>query len=145
MAIGELIDASTEVFLSHDKDLLEGSFDQALTDLCIYRDSLKNISQVSVEKIYHARTVVEIEASGHQILPGLLEEFTQTGMHVMAGKVSRKYGNLLLLLPSEMVSSIKSRPDDCYHMLRSIIDFTSGLTDRHALSLYRKIKGISLS
>jgi dGTPase len=145
MAIGELIDASTEVFLSHEKDLLEGSFDQALTELCVYRDSLKNISQVSVEKIYHARTVVEIEASGHQILPGLLEEFTQTGMHMMAGKVSRKYGNLLLLLPSEMVSSIKSRPDDCYQMLRSIIDFTSGLTDRHALSLYRKIKGISLS
>jgi dGTPase len=28
-------------------------------------------------------------------------------------------------------------------MLRSVIDFISGLTDRHALSLYRKIKGIS--
>jgi dGTPase len=145
MAIGELIDASTEVFLDHETDLLNGAFDQALTDLCTYHESLKQISQVSIEKIYHARTVVEIEASGHQILPGLLEEFTQTGLHVMEGKVSRKYGNLLHLLPPEMTSSIKSRPDDCYHMLRSIIDYVSGLTDRHALSLYRKIKGISLS
>jgi dGTPase len=31
-----------------------------------------------------------------------------------------------------------------YGMLRIILDFVSGLTDRHALSLYRRIKGISL-
>jgi dGTPase len=88
--------------------------------------------------------VVEIEASGHQILPGLLEEFTQTGLHLMRGQASRKYHNLSLLLPGEIASSIRSGPNDVYDMLRDIIDFISGLTDRHALSLYRKIKGISL-
>jgi dGTPase len=29
-------------------------------------------------------------------------------------------------------------------MLREVLDFVSGLTDKHALSLYRKIKGISI-
>ena len=143
MAIGELIEASTEIFLSHEEKLLDGSFDQALTELCIFRDSLREISKVSIEKIYHARHVVEIEASGHQILPGLLEEFTQTGVHLIQQKASRKYNNLRLLLPPEITSSIKNKPD-AYYMVRFIIDFISGLTDRHALSLYRKIKGISL-
>ena len=87
---------------------------------------------------------MEIEASGHQILPGLLEEFGQTGVHILEGKPSRKYNNLSMLLPADISSSIKTRAGDRYHMLREIIDFISGLTDRHALLLYRKIKGISL-
>lgn len=144
MAIGELIEASTDVFLAHEDELLAGTFDQAIADLCQFSEPLNEISRVSIEKIYHARHVVEIEASGHQILPGLLEEFTQTGLHLMNGEASRKYNNLRLLLPVDIVSSVKEKPDNAYHMLRNIIDFVSGLTDRHALVLYRKIKGISL-
>lgn len=144
MAIGELIDASTEVFLSHEDALLNGTFDQALTDLCVFREALKQISEVSVQKIYHAKHVVEIEATGHQVLPGLLEEFTETGLRVIQGKYSRKHNNLRLLLPFDIAESISTPSLTVYDMLRSITDFVSGLTDRHALSLYRKIKGISL-
>lgn len=144
MAIGEIIEATTEVFLAREQELLDGKFDQALTDLCVFHDPLREISRVSIERIYHAKHVVEIEASGHQILPGLLEEFTETGMHLIEKKQSRKYKNLSLILPVEIASSIAAKPGDYYHMLRCMIDFISGLTDRHALSLYRKIKGISL-
>src|SRR5690606_8331774 len=100
--------------------------------------------KVSIARIYHARHVVEIEASGHQILPGLMEEFTRAGTHILEQQPSRKYDNLGRLLPPDIVASIRSVPGDRYNMLRSVIDFISGLTDRHALSLYRKIKGISL-
>jgi dGTPase len=144
MAIGELIETCTEVFLSHENEILDGKFDSALTDICKYKDSLKRISDISVQKIYRAHHVVEIEASGHQILPGLMEEFVKAGEHLMKNKPSRKYENLKLLLPSEVTQSIKSHPEKYYLMLREIIDFISGLTDKHALSLYRKIKGISL-
>lgn len=144
LSIGELIEATTSVFLSHEADLLAGRFDQALTDLCEFTEALKQIGKASIEKIYHARHVVEIEASGHQILPGLLEEFTQTGMHILEGNPSRKYNNLSMLLPADISCSIQSGSGDRYQMLRAIIDFISGLTDRHALLLYRKIKGISL-
>jgi dGTPase len=144
MAIGELIDASTEIFLSRESEILDGNFDQSLTDLCVFKEALEQITDVSVRKIYRARHVVEIEASGHQILPGLLEEFCRTGEHLLTGKASRKYDNLVLLLPEEVVNSIKKNPGNTYQMLRHIVDFVSGLTDKHALSLYRKIKGISL-
>lgn len=144
MAIGELIDACTEVFLEHESEMIDGKFDQALTDLSKFAGPLKEISRVSIEAIYHARHVVEIEASGHQVLPGLMEEFTEAGLHLLQGRHSRKYHNLSLLLPADIASSITSTDDNAYGMLRSIIDFVSGLTDRHALSLYRKIKGISL-
>lgn len=144
MSIGVLIDSCTEIFLSHEAEILAATFDHALTDLCEFKDTLKLISDVSVKKIYRARHVVEIEASGHQILPGLLEEFCRTGDHLMLNRRSRKYDNLLLLLPEEVVAAIGRNPGNTYVMLRHIVDFISGLTDKHALSLYRKIKGISL-
>lgn len=145
LVIGELIEACTQIFLDHEQAILDGTFDEALTDLCEFSDALKKISQVSIRKIYRARQVVEIEAAGHEVLPGLLHEFTQAGDYLMKNLKSRKYQNLILLLPEEIHEAIVQSPDDHYGMLRHIIDFISGLTDRHALSLYRKIKGISLN
>ena len=151
LAIGDLMDECSTSFLESETEILSGKFDQALADHCVSKNALKNIIGVSSLKIYKARQVVEIEAAGHEVLPGLLEEFTRAGFYLMKSRfvngaqiTSRKYQNLQLLLPKEVQLDISMKPDNVYLMLRSIIDFISGLTDRHALSLYRKIKGISL-
>jgi dGTPase len=141
LTIGELIEASNEVFLDNEKSILDGSFDHALTDLCKFRDALGVINKVSVEKIYRTHTVVEIEASGHEVLPGLLHEFVTAGMELRNPAASKKNKNLALLFPEEVRLAIEG--GNTYAILRNVIDFISGLTDRHALSLYRKIKGIS--
>ena len=145
MAIGELIEAVTLVFLDHEQAMLEGEFDQSLMDLCGFSKSIKTIGEVSARKIYHARNVVEIEAAGHEVLPGLLHEFIQAAIQLTQGGRSRKYQNLGMLLPEETRGEILKHPDNPYHLLRHCIDFISGMTDRHAISMYRKIKGISLS
>jgi dGTPase len=33
---------------------------------------------------------------------------------------------------------------NAYPLLRALIDFISGMTDKYALALYRKVKGIAL-
>ena len=141
LTIGELIEASTEVFLDNEQSILDGSFDHALTDLCKFKEALGVINKVSVEKIYRTHTVVEIEASGHEVLPGLLHEFVTAGMELKNPNASKKNKNLSLLFPEEVLYAISDA--NTYTILRNVIDFISGLTDRHALSLYRKIKGIS--
>jgi len=143
LAIGDLMDECSSLFLDNEENILSGKFDQALADHCHSKNGLKEIIKVSVEKIYRARQVVEIEAAGHEVLPGLLEEFTKAGFYLMKGTPSRKYQNLQLLLPEEIRSSILQQPDNVYLMLRQIIDFISGLTDRNAITLFRKIKGVS--
>lgn len=143
MAIGELIDACTSVFLDNEPGILSGDFDSALTDLGPHREALKVISKQSVEKIYRARQVVEIEAAGHEVLPGLLDEFLTAGAGIKSGTPSRKYQNLALLLPFEIRQGVLQSTDR-YGVYRQIIDFVSGLTDKHALNLYRKIKGMQL-
>lgn len=142
MAIRQLIEECSQIFLDHENQLMDGKFDEALTDLCPSRESLKAIIKTSVEKIYRARHVVEIETAGHEILPGLLEEFTKTGVYLMNEKgTPRKYENISLLLPVEIRHEIRESAN-YYTMLRLVIDFISGLTDRHALSLYRQMKGL---
>lgn len=144
LAIGDLMDECSSLFLDHETEILSGVFDQALADHCSSREALREILNVSIEKIYRARQVVEIEAAGHKVLPGLLEEFTTAGLHLMQGRRSRKYQNLQLLMPEDMRKAVLDSPADVYGMLRQTMDFISGLTDKHALSLYRKINGISI-
>lgn len=143
LAIGELIEACTGIFLDEEQAILAGAFDGALTDRSRYRDALKEISRHSVERIYRARHVVEIEAAGHEVLPGLLEEFMAAAAAIQFGEKSRKYQNLALLLPPEARVAARESTSP-YATARAVIDFVSGMTDKHALNLYRKIKGMSL-
>jgi dGTPase len=144
MTIGKLINDVVDVFLHHEDEILTGKFDHALTDLGSYRNELKSIISLSIEKIYRARHVVEIESAGFEVLPGLLGEFTKAAEHAVKNNLARKYTNLMRLLPLETLQVIKSNPDNTYLHLREVIDFVSGMTDRHALSLYRKIKGFQI-
>jgi dGTPase len=144
LAIGDLMEECAVLFLDNEHGILEGTFDQALADHCHSKDGLKEIIRVSIQQIYRARQVVEIEAAGHEVLPGLLAEFTIAGHNLMNDINSRKYQNLQQLLPPETRQLIREYPTNTYSMLREVLDFVSGLTDKHALSLYRKIKGISI-
>jgi dGTPase len=143
LAIGDLMDECATLFLDSEPEILAGKFNHALADLCPSKDALKAIISLSVEQIYRARQVVEIEAAGHQVLPGLLEEFLTTGIHTLENKKSRKHDNLALLLPEDIRLNIRQTTDH-YTMARYVVDFVSGLTDRYAISLYKKIKGFAV-
>jgi len=143
MAISRLTDDCATYFLDHENDILLGSFDNALVDSGNYRVDMDRISRVSVERIYHARHVTEIEAAGFRILPGLLEVFTQAVFARIAGDSSKRMEVYFRLLPPEVAQDIL-HADSVYAQLRAVLDFVSALTDRHALALYRKLNGISL-
>ncbi|MCU0420995.1 MAG: dNTP triphosphohydrolase [Cyclobacteriaceae bacterium] len=142
LAIGKLIDDAVDVFLDHEAGILNGTFDQALTDQGSYRQPLKKIIEVSVEKMYRARHVVEIETAGFEILPGLLHEFLKAAEHLISGNHARKYANLGRLLPEDTRLAILADRENRYGHTREIIDFVSGLTDRNAVALFRKIRGL---
>lgn len=150
MAIRKLVDECTTVFLEHEASVLEGTFDHALTDHCESKTALDQITSLSVEKIYRAKQVVEIEASGHEVLPGLLEEFLKAGEMLFLQKndnypvLTRKYQNLTYLMPIETKNAI-ANSSTTYEVARHCLDYISGLTDKYALSLYRKIKGVGVA
>ncbi|GJM27481.1 MAG: dGTPase [Cyclobacteriaceae bacterium] len=146
VSIGILIDQCAKVFLDHEQEILSGNFDQALTDYISSRDVLKEIIDVSIKKLYRSRIVLEIEAGGFEVLGGLLEAFTTASYSFMVhrGEISKKQLSVFSLLPDDIKQSLATERST-YQMLREILDFVSGLTDRHAVGIYRKLKGTTLS
>ncbi len=145
VSIGLLIDQCAQVFIDCEQEILSGKFDHALTDLIPAQDILAEIMKVSIERLYRSQMVLEIEAGGFEVLGGLLESFTTASYKFLFQRVamSRKEESVFSLLPVGLRNSI-SNETTSYGMLRLILDYVSGLTDRHAIGMYRKMKGIAL-
>lgn len=137
-AINALIVACANAFIQHQETILHGRFERSLMD-ALPADSvemMREIERVSIEKIYNAQSVVQIEVAGYKVMNGLLEEFIPAYLSDRKTKYDSK---LLALMPKQFHTD----QETTYAKIRSVLDFVSGMTDLYAVELYRKIKGIS--
>ena len=74
------------------------------------------------------------------MLGGLLDIFLQAVFEPGL----RRNQKMLDLIPDQYLDKGRQLNPDPYTRILHITDFISGLTDQAAISLYRKIKGISL-
>lgn len=146
LAINQLILETVDAFTAHEEQMLAGDFDRALTDIIPSSVVLAKISALSVEKIYRSKPVLEKEAAGFQVLEGLLEVFSKALYHQFykPESFSGKDKSILRLLPAAFPLQEWNKQANPYPLLRSLIDWISGMTDKYALSLYRRVKGIAL-
>jgi dGTPase len=145
MAIGQLIRETVEAFINYEESMRKGNFDKALTDTIPSAKALAEISHRSVHKIYRAQVVLEKEAVGFQVLDGLLAVFSKALYHHCYAPelVSGQDKSLLRLLPEDFPMKGFGTEVNPYPLLRALVDFISGMTDKYALNLYRRVKGIS--
>lgn len=145
MAIGQLVEECVQAFKENEEAMLSGTFDKALTDIIPSANALMEISNLSVKKIYRSTPVLEKEAAGFQVLEGLLEVFSQALNHkyYQTELYSGKDKSILRLLPEDFPKEGWGEQVNPYPLLRALVDFISGMTDKYALSLYRKVKGIA--
>ncbi|MCK5101920.1 MAG: deoxyguanosinetriphosphate triphosphohydrolase [Cyclobacteriaceae bacterium] len=144
MAISRLIIQSVDKFMEFEEQLLDGTFDKALTGQIGAAPVLEKIQSISFEKIYKSKPVIEREIAGFEVLDGLLETFVPAMLNLRsAQKLSWHNSSLLRLLPQDFLFEIENS-GNLYESLLVLLDFISGLTDSHALSIFRNIKGISL-
>jgi len=141
IAINELVNELAKVFMDEEKNILTGKFENELISQIKRTNALKKIKDISIAKIYKSRSVVEREVAGYEVLGGLLDTFINSYNEAYEKKISSKNKSVFALLPGRIGDDI---PDDLYLRLLRIIDFVSGMTDSFAVSLFRKIKGISL-
>jgi len=145
-AIGRLVRDVVAVFLKHETEILNGQFDDELIRLIDLSKALEHIRDISKQRVYAAKAVVEIEAAGFEVLGGLLR-FYVPAIHDVAEKGkqasprSKKYFELLPISVQERITSKKST---CYRRLLAATDIVSGMTDSYAVSAFKKVAGISL-
>jgi dGTPase len=132
------VNHATEVFLSHQNKILNGSFDDSLID-CIEKSfgALHSIQEISLEKIYQHDTVIQIEIAGYNVMSELLGLFIPA---LLKEKPSHKEQKVLKLFPYQFTEFELS--SSSYEKVMNALDLLSGMTDEYATEMYRKLKGI---
>lgn len=144
MGINLLVQQSVQAFQTHHEAILSGKLEQPLTALIPAAQALDEISRFSVRHIYQSEEVLFLQATGYEILPELIYMFyeAQEAVFHQRKKAAPKFRNLCGLLPYEVMDwDLELTP---YLRIRRLLDFIAGLSDRKAMDVYAKIKGIRI-
>lgn len=142
-AISDLVNLVADAFMDNEKDILAGDFNQELVTAISKSNTLKKIEKASIAKIYRHRSVVEREVAGYEVLGGLLDTFIIAYNEYSNHNLTPKYRAIINLIPKRFFFG-ENQNTELYQRLLRVIDFISGMTDSYAVSIFRKIKGISL-
>src|SRR5699024_2127455 len=107
--------------------ILSGTFNSSLLDSIDEKrvHVLKEISEISIRKIYNAPTVVKIEVAGYRVMNALLEEFIPAVVNKNKTGYDKK---LLAMIPLQF----NVHSPQVYDKIRAVLDFVSGMTDDYA-------------
>ena len=136
-AIHKLITEVKQVFLDYEDELLCGKFDIPLTSKIKSGNKLKEIIDITRKKVYESCEVIEVQVAGYEVIGGLLEEFITATTNE---ELTKSY------LIKKLIPNFKEEDaqEDIYRRILKVTDYVSGMTDSYAVSLFKKIKGISL-
>jgi dGTPase len=140
LAVGTMIDEAAEVFMANEEALLRGKLSTSFADMIPSASGLQALKDLASDKCYRNPEVLEIELAGYEALGGLLEIFIPA---VAAGPTERTRRQ------AKAVDLLKRRgvplPEgSAYERVIRVTDHVSGMTDRHALSTFRRLKGIAV-
>lgn len=142
MAIFQLVKECSDLFVEKEEELLNGTFDQALTDAIPSSEVLTEISALSVNEIYRSRQVLEREAGGYEVISKLMEAFCMAAYEKVFAKPSAKNKTIFRLLPQEYKIQLEQEGLSVYQTLQFVTDYISSLTDRYAMRLYKIVFGL---
>jgi len=147
VAIGKAVEQVTAVFMGNEEAILAGEFDQPLIQCAQVSGPLEEIVRRSRTTLYANPRGLEIEAAGFEVIGGLLDLFVEAVEALASadgGKVAPRWRNLLKLVPEPFIGPKNIPAPDAYTRLLRMTDYVSGMTDSYAVSLYKKLRGISL-
>lgn len=143
VAINQLIQEASRVFLENEKTLLEGTFSHELLGLTKFKEQIANAKSLANEKLYQSERKTKLEIAGTEVISGLLDIFSEVVIELAKvgyerSKLTGKSKRLARLMGGTLLPV-----SDNYSALLCVTDFISGMTDRYAVDLYRSLTGIS--
>lgn len=137
-AIGLLESECAKAFVQHEHEILEGSLQGSLIDHVspLVSAAYRHCIEVSVQRIYNSKPVLDVELSGYKIMETLMDTLIEAATE--PGKFHSEQ------LRKRFSSQYDINSDDFGTRVMAVVDFISGMTDIFALDIYQKIQGISL-
>ena len=136
--IGKLENECVNTFLMHEEEILNGCFEGSLIKRINQQqqEAYRRCADLSVERVYRSRPVLDVELSGYKIMAILMTQMVEAVMHP-----DRFYSQQLI---DRVSSQYDINSPELESRLMAVIDYISGMTDVYALDVYQKINGISL-
>ncbi len=143
-SINALVEQAAHRFLTVEGSLRAGAHDVPLLSEVPAAKGMQALRELGEQRIYMAPPVVEIEAAGFEVLAGLLAVFGGAIEAQAREQVNARDRMRLKLIPPQFLGPNGGVHPDPYQRLLRLTDFVSGMTDTYAVSLYKKVTGISL-
>ena len=136
--IGKLENECAKTFVANEEAILSGTFTGSLIDHIAepQAEAYRRCAQLSRQRIYRSKPVLDVELSGYKIMETLMLQMTEAIMHP-----DRYYSQQLI---GRVSSQYAINSPDLETRIMAVIDYISGMTDVYALDVYQKINGISL-
>ena len=135
LSVNTLINDAVNIFINNEEDLLSGNFSKALLDESAYKAQMKDIIDISIEKVYKSDEVIEKELKGYQVIHHLLKVFVRAAVNNQQNCKSAFDDLAIACIPK----SYLHKEGDLYTQLLDISCFIASLTDGKALEWYKKM------
>lgn len=142
-----MIEAIIETFEEKYELIMAGELEDEIIKISKAKD-IRLAYKKLTNKIFKSKTILKKELAGWEAIHGLLEIFVCAAESPEFKSDGNNYYSRLynIISPNYRLIYEKYSKYNCdfYNRLRLVVDFISGMTDRHAIALYQELKGIKL-
>ena len=104
LAINTLINEAVTIFIENEEKILAGELETSLMALSKYKVQMDSIIEISIDKVYKSKEVIEKELTGYKVLNFLLKTFTSSVINWREDKVSAFDELALECIPKEYLN-----------------------------------------
>ncbi|MFZ9056205.1 MAG: dGTP triphosphohydrolase [Flavobacteriaceae bacterium] len=136
LAINSLIQDAAQQFLDHEEALLQGTYPHALLDKSKYSAQIKDIIDLSIQKVYRSEEVIQKEIVGYRVLSTLLGAIVPAA-HRHFENQATAFDRLVLALVPEGVPLLAP---SLYETVLNATCFVASLSDSKAMEWAQQLK-----
>ena len=142
--MNRLVLSVAQRFCEVQGELLAGEYERELISDIPEAEDLSRFKQLAAARVYQARPVMEICASGFPIIEHLLQAFLPAldDVSTRGADASIRSRLLVPLMPSRYTQDGASLSG--YACALRVTDFVSGMTDSYALNTYQRLHGLQV-
>ena len=135
LSVNTLINDAVDIFIKNEEALLNGEYPKSILENSVFKAQMKDIIDISIEKVYKSEEVIEKELKGYQVIHHLLNVFVKAAVNNQQNKTTAFDELALACIPKSYIH----KEGDLYTQLLDISCFIASLTDGKALEWYKKM------
>ncbi|MBT6448539.1 MAG: dNTP triphosphohydrolase [Flavobacteriaceae bacterium] len=135
LSVNTLINDAVDIFIKNEEALLNGEYPKSILENSVFKAQMKDIIDISIEKVYKSEEVIEKELKGYQVIHHLLNVFVKAAVNNQQNKTTAFDELALACIPKSYIH----KEEDLYKQLLDISCFIASLTDGKALEWYKKM------